>query len=156
MKLVRPAPGRPLAGRPGALLLLAVAFGWACEGIGTGRQLELDGETVELPLGADVHDVRFRVERGDVRVQPDTVRAEEGDVIRFIAGDGRGYAVMFDPTPLSGPARRFLERTGQLRGPPLIQKDASWIVDLTDAPAGAYPFTCLGRNARGTLLVTGS
>lgn len=157
MRPSAPTPGRPSAGRPGVFLWCAILLVLACDGEGVaGRELELDGETVRLPPGTAVHDVHLGVEDGRARIRPDTVRAEPGDIIQFIAGDDRGYAVVFDRALLADTAAAFLERTDQLRGPPLIQRGTRWIVDLSGAPSGRYPFVCLTHDARGLIVVAPS
>ena len=63
-----------------------------------------------------------------------------------------GYAIAAGLAP----ALAFLESSGQLRGPPLLTEDASWIVSLEGAPPGDYPFRCLTHGAAGSLTVSGS
>lgn len=103
--------------------------------------------------GVAVLDVRLRQTPAGGAVEPDTVRAHPGDVVRFIAADARGYAVAFDTAGLAPDAREFLERTGQLRGPPLVSAGAVWVVSLEGAPSGTYAFRSLTADAQGLLLV---
>ncbi|MBX6364118.1 MAG: hypothetical protein IRZ00_09645 [Gemmatimonadetes bacterium] len=114
--------------------------------------LPLGADTLELGPDVAVRDVRLRQTPAHA-VEPETVRARPGDVVRFIAADPRGYAVAFDTAALTPEARQFLERTGQLRGPPLVATGAAWVVSLEGAPAGAYAFRSLTADARGLLLV---
>lgn len=126
----------------------------ACDRVETGgRELELDGETIRLAPGATVHDVHIAVDAGGARLRPDTIHASRGDVVRFVADDNRGYAIVFREDRLAQPVESFLERTGQLRGPPLIERGARWVVDLDAAPPGRYPFRCLTHGRDGLLLV---
>lgn len=156
-----PAPGRlRRRGRSGVGLffcvVLAVASG-ACERGDTGpRSIDIDGGAVELPRGAEVHTVRLRAAMGRGFIEPDTVRARPGDAVRFVAGDDRGHAVAFESDRLDPGAERFLFRTGQLRGAPLVRAETAWIVDLTDAPPGRYPFRCLNTGSTGVLFVESS
>ena len=84
---------------------------------------------------------------------PDSIVAHPGDVVRFTAGDGATHALAFDGASLAAEARTFLERTSQMRSPPLITEGATWIISLADAPAGTYRFRCLTHNAAGALTV---
>ena len=45
--------------------------------------------------------------------------------------------------------RDFLERTGQLASPPLLQQDARFVLSFREAPAGRYPFHLRGNRASG-------
>ncbi|MFW6079611.1 MAG: hypothetical protein ACODAE_08320 [Gemmatimonadota bacterium] len=129
--------------------------GAACErGERAPATIDLDGRTVRLPAGASLHTVTLRNEgdRGDI--EPETLRARPGDAVRFVAADDGGHAVAFERDALPARAADFLARTGQLRGAPLIRSDAAWIVDLSDAPTGSYPFRCVNTGARGRLIVS--
>lgn len=154
------APGRPRLGRPGAALLwlTCVAAFLACGGEGRGpassrHRLPLGRDTLDLGSGVTVHDVRLGGTGAGTSIQPETVRAVTGDVVRFVAADSRGNAVTFQDSALSPAARQFLVSSRQLRGPPLITTGASWVISLKDAPAGTYPFRSLTRDAGGVLLV---
>lgn len=116
--------------------------------------LELGEDTIRLAPGATLHQVMLHADPGGAEMRPETVRARAGDVVRFTAADAQPHAVVFDAGRLAPPLRAFLERTGQLRGPPLISAGAAWVVSLDDAPAGAYPFACLTHGALGLLLVS--
>lgn len=148
-----PAPERCTIWRSGAFALVVLLTSASCEGIGSDRPtLQLDGEEVRLGEGVALHEVRLGAVRGGAALEPDTVRARVGDVVRFVAADSRTYAVAFDAAALDGGARAFLERSGQLRSPPLVESGASWIVSLEGAPPGAYAFELPGGE-RGLLLV---
>lgn len=150
------APGRSRFGRPGVFLALAFALA-ACEGAGIGGEdppvLELGDETVQLEEGTALVDFRLAATGRNAGITPDTAGARPGDVVRFTAGDETTHAVAFDEAALSSEARAFLERTGQLRGPPLVDKGTSWVVSLEGAPPGEYPFVCLAHQTRGRLRV---
>jgi len=112
--------------------------------------LELEGDrTVRLDPGVELHDVRIGMDG----VRPATVRAGPGDVVRFIAADSRTHAVAFISEELTPEARSFLERTGQLRSPPLLAEGASWIVSLEGAPPGRFPFVSVSGDERGVVVV---
>jgi len=154
------APGCPRVGRPGALLLWLVCAAAlvACGGEGRSaaasrHRLPLGRDTLDLGSDITVHEVRLGGTGPGTSIQPETVRAFTGDVVRFVAADSRGNAVAFQDTALPVPARQFLVSSRLLRGPPLISTGASWVVSLKNAPPGTYPFRSLTREARGVLVV---
>lgn len=148
------APARQYA-RVGAMLVLAGALS-ACDrvpGVDGPRVLELLNDTIQL--ADSVRLVEVRVERSaDGDFEPASIEVRSGDVIRFTAADRGGHAIAFDGARLDAVAREFLERTGQLRSPPLITADAAWIITLDGAPPGQYPFRCTTHGAGGMLLVS--
>ncbi len=152
------APGRPRAGRPGALywaLALAGVVAASCGRAGPQkRRLALGSDTVELAPGVGVADVRLGGPDSARQAQPESVEVHPGDVVRFVTADARTHAVAFDAAGLAPEARGFLDRTGQLRGPPLISTGASWVVSLEGAPPGRYPFVCLSEGCRGVIVVS--
>lgn len=144
----------PRGQKSGAVLFAALLLTFAaCDAPTGGTELELDERTIQLDPGTEVHEVLLRVEDGRAALAPDTVRARPGDVIRFVATGAGGHAVVFDRGRLAPDVRAYLERTDQLRGPPLVHEGAGWIVSLEAAPAGRYPFICLPHHTRGLLRV---
>ncbi len=156
-----PAPGRPDWGRPGVLLLsvlllcaLAAACGRDRRAAGAGKhRLPLDGDTLDLGSEVTVHDVRLGGAGASAAIRPAALTVRSGDVIRFVAADARGHAVVFGDSTLAPDVRSFLERTRQLQGPPLVSTGASWVVSLKGAPAGRYPFRSLTQDAAGVVVV---
>jgi plastocyanin len=152
------APGPSIRERPGAIfILLALAL------LGCGREegpekravLELAEDTIRLERGVTLNDVLVRSGTAQsTAFEPDTIRINAGDVVRFITADRHPHAIAFEATQLAPALEEFLRRTSQLRGPPLITEGASWIVSFADAPAGTYPFIDLSQNARGAIIVT--
>ena len=136
-----------------ALLLTACERG-SLKGEEKDRTLELAGDTIELPAGIDLHDVEVRTGDQHRDFDPRTVAASPGDYLRFTMADSRTHAIVFEPQ--SADARAFLERTGQLRSPPLITKGSSWVIALKDAPPGQYAFRCLVHNDAGQLTIATS
>jgi plastocyanin len=135
-----------------------VSLATACDGVVRSgsddgpRVIELAHDTIHIEPGRRLVEVRVeRTDRGDFH--PARVEAAPGDYVRFTAGDGGGHAIVFPEDRLTPQAREFLERTGQLRSPPLIHQGASWVITLEDAPAGAYPFRCSTHNAAGEFVV---
>lgn len=148
------APGRPLRGRSGAALFLALALPLAaCDADRSGRTVDLEGRTLRLKRGQQVLDVRARVGDAGGEFQADSFAAAAGDIVRFLAADALTHAFAFDAAALAPAGRDFLERTAQLRSPPLVAEGSAWIVTLQGAPAGRYPFTCLVHGGRGALVV---
>jgi plastocyanin len=135
---------------------LAPGAGWARDGrlAGGGKhRLPLDGDTVDLGSDVTVHDVRLGGAGAGAAIRPTALTVRSGDVIRFVAADARGHAVAFVDSTLAPDVHGFLERTHQLRGPPLISTGASWVVSLKGAPAGRYPFRALTQDAAGVVVV---
>lgn len=126
-----------------------------CDALGGGASIQLDSAEVSLPSGADVHEVHISGAGARDSVAPEAVSVRPGDAVRFIVDDHRTHAIAFLPDGLSEEARAFLDRSLQLRGPPLVNEGAEWVVVLADAPPGRYPFVCLTHGARGVLTVEG-
>jgi plastocyanin len=143
------APARSLRGAAGVLLSVLVAMACGEPASDPPAVLELAGDTIQLERGVRVHEVQLR---GD-RVEPERVEARVGDVVRFIAADAQGHAVRFNVEAASNPAREFLDRTGQLAGPPMLAPGSEWVVSLEGAPPGSYPFICMRHDTHGVLVV---
>lgn len=151
-----PVPGRPSKGCLGTFLLCLALASAACDRTGVGQEhtrLPLEDDTIRLESGVARVDVVLRAVPEETP-GADTVRAQTGDVVRFIAGDAKVHAIAFDAQRLEPAAREFLERTSQLRGPPLVETGVSWIVGLEDAPPGVYPFVNLSHDRPGVIIVT--
>lgn len=102
----------------------------------------------ELGLGdADrVHRIRLRGGERE-EISPPSVEVEEGDWVEFVTVDWRVHQVRFEPDSLSGEARAFLEATDQLDSPPLVDRDARFVLSFSGAPEGRYPFVSEGNGA---------
>lgn len=143
------------SGRAGVCIFLVLLA--ACDRAEPGsdagpRVLELTHDTIHLEAGSRLVEVRVRrSDEGDF--EPLRVQAAPGDYVRFIATDRGGHAIVFTSHGLEPDARDFLEQSGQLRSPPLITEDASWVITLVGAPTGRYPFHCTTHNAAGVLMV---
>ena len=157
MKLSRSwAPAHYLGSCAGAFIL-SLLIG-ACErvqpGVEQDRTLELDGDTIELPHGTDLHDVAVGANQQNRDLEPTQLQARPGDYLRFTTADSRTHAIAFE---VAAPElKAFLETSGQLRSPPLIAKGTSWVIALKDAPPGQYPFRCLVHHDVGQLTVATS
>lgn len=146
--------GRLRPGRPFVFLAIACILA-ACDPPGPPERppvLELGEVVAQLPPGARIHEVRVGGAAPAPELDPDTLRARAGDVVRFTAASAT-HAIAFDAQTLPPDAATFLSGTHQLRGPPLVSAGASWIVSLDGAPSGTYPFHCITHGARGVLIV---
>lgn len=146
-----PTPGRP-TWRSG-VVLSALLASTACDAIGGGPTIQLDSAEVSLPSGAEIHDIAVRGAGAADSIAPAAVEADPGDAVRFTVEDHRTHALVFDADSLDPAVLRFLEGTVQLRGPPLVNEGAAWVIDLAGAPPGRYPFLCRSHGARGVLTV---
>lgn len=151
------APGLSLRGRPGAFFTLLALLALACNRGEEPRKrevLELAEDTIQLEHGVTLTNVLVRSASGTTPAfQPETIQARPGDVVRFITADRHPHAIAFETTQLALPLADFLQRTHQLRSPPLITEGASWIVSFADAPPGRYPFVDLSQNRAGVIVV---
>lgn len=147
--------GRLRSRRPFVFVGVACALA-ACEAPALPEHapiLELGAVVAQLPAGARIHEVRVGAAAPTPELDPDTVRARPGDVVRFTAAGTGMHAIAFDAAALDAAAGSFLSAGQQLRGPPLLAAGASWVVSLEGAPAGAYPFLCITHGVRGILHV---
>ena len=150
MKQSVKAPAHTAAVCAGVFLFLLGACGDQ-PGAQKDRTLELEGDTITLPAGVDLHEVRIRTGAQYKDFQPAQVQAKAGDYLRFTTADNLTHAIVFE---VSAPAQvKFLEDKHQLRSPPLIRNGATWVVALEGAPAGTYAFRCLVHNDRGQLII---
>lgn len=142
------------AARPDVFVWVAVAMVLAgCEGVGGGATIQLDTAEVQLEAGTSLHEIAIRGSGSVDSIAPLQVQAEPGDAVQFTSADHRTHAIAFEADRLTGPVRDYLERTDQLRGPPLVNRGAAWVVVLEEAPPGRYPFLCRSHDARGVVIV---
>jgi len=149
------ARGRLPSRRPFLFWALCCALA-ACEAPPVPERtpiLELGAVAARLPPGTRIHDVRIGSAAPAPEFDPDTIRVQPGDVVRFTASATGTHAIAFDAPALASEQGTFLSSTQQLRGPPLLTAGAAWVVSLAGAPPGAYPFLCLTHGARGVLHV---
>lgn len=146
------APGRP-RGRSGALhlALLIAALAGGCDAVAGGSEIELDSGSVSV--AGSVHEVEIGGAGAVDSIAPTRVEASPGDAVRFVVADRRPHALMFTVDALAPDVREYLESTGQLRGPPLVNEGSSWVILLSDAPPGRYPFYCRSHDAHGEVIV---
>lgn len=120
-----------------------------------GRELR---RLLDLDPGRNVHTVTLGGHGEREHVVPPRVRVARDDVVQFVAVDGRIHTVTFLADSVAPEAARFLERTGQIRSPPLLDRDARFVLTFEGAPAGAYPYLSRGPGgeARGEVVVEDS
>jgi plastocyanin len=139
--------------RPVVVWAMAMAALTGCEAVGGGATIQLDTAEVQLERGTSLHDVVIAGSGSVDSIAPLELEARPGDAVRFTIEDHRPHAIAFQADAVSGPVREYLERTEQLRGPPLVTRGAAWVVVLEDAPPGRYPFWCRTHDAHGLLVV---
>jgi len=110
----------------------------------------------ELGLTAKdrVHTIELRTELGEL-AQPDSLDLPSGDLVQFVSMDWLVHEVRFELDSLGTEARRFLESTGQEASPPLLQRDARFVLTFENAPPGRYPYRLAGNRdgGRGVIVV---
>jgi hypothetical protein len=109
-------------------------------------------DTITLDVGAGVYDVALLVRAGVSEFEPTAIAARSSDVLRIKSRDEGPHALAFDAAGLTPPMREFLDRTDQLRGPPLLAPGAEWVVSMKGAPPGVYTLRCLSHD--GTLRIS--
>lgn len=110
----------------------------------------------ELGLGAEELVVRVQVSGGpEERAVPAELEVEAGAYVEFVTTDWLMHEVLFEADSLSAEQLAFLERTDQLESPPLLERDARYVLAFADAPPGRYPYVLQGNGApgRGALIV---
>jgi hypothetical protein len=83
------------------------------------------------------------------QVVPPEVTVPPAAWVEFVSADWRVHEVHFEADSLSVQALGFLTRTSQMDSPPLLHKDARFVVSFQGAPEGRYPFRVDGNRAPG-------
>jgi len=78
--------------------------------------------------------------------------------VQFVSADWMVHEIRFDVDSVDAPVRGFLERTGQAASPPLLQRDARFVLTFAEAPPGRYPYLLEGNrdSGRGVIVVVPS
>ena len=110
-----------------------------------------------LTLKDRVHTVDVRTGVGE-QAEPDSLVVASGDLVQFVSTDWMVHEVQFELDSLGAEARRFLESLGQDASPPLLQRDARFVLTFENAPAGRYPYRLAGNRdgGRGVIIVAPS
>jgi len=94
----------------------------------------------------EVH--RVTVRGGDREVlEPAEVHIPAGAWVEFVTVDWRTHQIRFVGDSLDAARRAFLEATDQMDSPPLVDRDARFVVSFADAPEGRYPFIAEGNGS---------
>ena len=149
LRLVRDR-GRGLSGRRGAFgVALLLALG-ACEPPPDPDLLPDERLRTELGLTERdrVHTVAVRTGVAE-RSDPASLEVLVGDLVQFVSIDWMVHEVHFELDSVSAPARTFLEETMQVGSPPLLQRDARFVLTFAGAPPGRYPYRLEGNREEG-------
>jgi plastocyanin len=125
--------------------VILAACGGSAES-GAPAYIVVRGDTIPLANGARVTEVTVRSGR-EPEFEPDRVLARPGDVVRIASLDGGPHAIAFDLAATDPASLAYLERTAQLRGPPLLSSGATWILRFDEASASGYVIRCLTHGA---------
>ena len=153
MKFKKYAPAHPLSACAGVFIITCVVLSACDKGVAVkndDRRVEISGDTVDLPRGVTLHDVKVRAS-GTADFEPAAVTAKTGDAVRFTIADTRTHALVIKAP--SAEAQQTLESTSQRRSPPLVSAGQAWVVSLKGLPAGTYTITCLSHAGSATLTV---
>lgn len=88
-------------------------------------------------------------------LDPVEIRVPVGAWVEFVTMDWRVHQVRFAMDSLDAVRRAFLRDTDQVDSPPLVDRDARFVVSFSGAPEGRYPFVAEGNGAptRGVVVV---
>lgn len=104
--------------------------------------------TLGLDVDQRVHTIAVTTGVNE-RSDPDSLAVLPGDFVEFVSTDWFVHEVRFDVDALEADARDFLARTEQLASPPLLQRDARFVVSFEGAPLGRYPYVLVGNRGSG-------
>jgi hypothetical protein len=111
----------------------------------------------ELGLGDNdvVYRVTLTVQGYDEQATPSAVEVPRDAWVEFVTGDWRIHQVRFERDSLTADGRDFLVASDQMASPPLVDRDARFVVSFAQAPPGRYPFVVEGSAtpARGVVVV---
>ena len=153
--------GRGLTGSRRASLLVGLSLVLVLEGCEPPPDPDLvpdDRLRAELGLTERdrVHTVAVRAGVGE-RSDPESLEVLVGDLVQFVSTDWMVHEVHFELDSVSAAARAFLEETMQAASPPLLQRDARFVMTFASAPPGRYPYRLEGNReeGRGVIVVIG-
>lgn len=108
-----------------------------------------------MDAGREIHQITLGGRGDEEHVVPTLLRVPLDAVVVFTTVDGRVHTVSFPEDSLALDAALFLERTSQLRSPPLMDRGSRFVVTFEGAPRGRYRFRSRGAggDAWGILLV---
>jgi hypothetical protein len=132
----------------GAVLLGLVALAAGCDRREEPEPSLLPDSALKVELGLTDADVVYRITiAGGPResLDPAQVELPSGAWLEFVSGDWRVHEVRFEADSLSGPPLEFLHDTDQMESPPLVNRDARYVVSFAGAPEARYPFVVEGN-----------
>lgn len=146
------------SGPPHRLLLALVAGALAGCGEASEPPLPPDPilrDSLGVTSSGQVVEVSLRQGRGGETMEPDTLRVGSSRFAAFRSDDHWPRTVRFLLDRVAPEGRAFLREADALESPPLVHAGARWVVEVKDAPPGAYPFIVMGprRPGHGVLLV---
>ena len=145
------AGGRPAsfggAGLLPFLLLLLLGSLSGCQGERGGTRAVAEDEVRALGLlsGATLHRVTLGGRGSEEHAVPTVIHALAGDGVEFRTVDHRVHTVEFIPDSITPDVRAFLESTGQMASPPLVERGSRFVLKLQSAPDGRYFFMSEGH-----------
>lgn len=80
-------------------------------------------------------------------VDPREVRVPPGAWVEFVTTDWRVHQVRFESDSLDAARLAFLVESDQVDSPPLLDRDARFVVSFAGAPEGRYPYVVEGNGA---------
>lgn len=101
-------------------------------------------ERLGLDDDRDIHRVTLGGRGAEEHVAPAHLRVGARAIVEFLTVDGRVHTVSFPEDSLPLDAALFLERTSQLRSPPLVDRGSRFVLTLEGAPSGRYVFRSEG------------
>ena len=112
-------------------------------------------DSLGIALDRTIERVSLGGARGEEHVVPSTMLVEPGTVVEFFTVDYRVHSITFVEDSLTVPARAFLDESGILASPPLVEEGSRFVVDFMGAPPGRYPYVSHGPGepARGVIVV---
>ena len=126
--------------RMGALVCLAV-MGCGIEPKTPPDEVEESRADLHSEIAAVAQVVYLAGGRDVEHVVPPHLEIGTGEWVQFVTLDRRVHTLSFVPDSLSPAALAYLADTGQLEGPPLLERGSRFLVDFREAPAGRYVFS---------------
>lgn len=137
--------------------LLALAFGGVISACDAPRELQPDAllrDSLGLGDRDRVHTVTVRVHEGREVAEPRSLSIRAGAWLAFRTDDGFLHTVRFELDSLTPAQRSWMTSAGP-ESPPLVARNARWVISFADAPPGRYPYTLEGNldAGRGAVVV---
>ena len=128
-----------------AFLPLALVHGCQVRDGGARARAEEEALAIGLPSGAVLHRVTLGGRGSEEHAVPTLIQASPGDGVEFLTVDHRVHTVEFLADSLVTEVMAFLEYTGQMASPPLVERGSRFVLNLQNAPVGRYFFRSEGH-----------